>query len=399
MFKNKYLLLIVIGISNGMIPLLIGSSLFVWLKESGLNLQSIGLYGLANLPFALSFAISACLEFLSYQKLVSYKTILVISLITAAACVGILPSQIHNSHHLFLTCLILSLASTIARIISTALQKTLFSEDKLVIVMNVLTISYKCGILIAGSLALYLSQYHTWANLYHSFACLILVFSLLILAFPKQNFIINNNSQHDSIWQLLINPFTNLVHIPQIWLILGLMICYRAPDNLITNYFDLFYLHFGMTKTTVALGYKLYGMILASLGGVFCIRLIRRNSYIYNLNLALILHFISYLMIYWFSQIEAPRFFFYLCVSSEEFSRGMTMITFWTFQTHICKRQHVIIQLAIFTGLDSLSYSLLSSIGGGIINHIGYANFILVVIASFIPAFLTLSILRNKSNY
>jgi PAT family beta-lactamase induction signal transducer AmpG len=93
--------------------------------------------------------------------------------------------------------------------------------------------------------------------------------------------------------------------------------------------------------------------------------------------------------------VQAPLWAFYLCVTSEEFSRGMTMIMFWSFQTQICKRQHVLIQLAVLTAIDSLSYSLLSTLGGGLIQHLGYANFILIVISSFIPAFILLKYLKT----
>lgn len=397
MNQNKYLLLIIIGVSNGMIPLLIGSTLFVWLKELGLNTASIGLYGLANLPFALSFAMSAFLEYSASWKYFSYKWVLVFSLLCSASCVYYLPAVVTHPHQLFITCLTLSLASSVARIISTALQKTLFPENELVVAMNILTISYKCGILLAGSLALYLSQRFSWPILYQYFALAILSFSLIICTFPRHNFnLASTKLALPSLQNRLLAPFTNLFQIPQFGLILALMFCFRAPDNLITNYFDLFYLHFGLSKTDVAFGYKLFGMVLASVGGIVCIRLIKRHSYVYNLNLALILHILSYALIYWFTLVSAPRWVFYLCVSCEEFSRGMTMIIFWAYQTHICKRQHVLIQLAILTGLDSLGFSLLSSIGGSIIYHLGYSSFILVVIASSIPAFLILNRLKHN---
>jgi PAT family beta-lactamase induction signal transducer AmpG len=395
--KQHFLLLALIGLTNGMIPLLIGSTLFIWLKENGVNLQNIGLYSLANLPFAFSFAISASLEYLSYKKYFSYKVVLILSLICSALAIYGIPAVISQPQKLFILCCALSISATIVRVILLALQKILFSEQKLLVVINISTISFKVGLLVGGSCALFLSQYFPWGQLYHYFAMLIVGFSLIILCFPSQSFNLGNNIDMPqlSFKQRLIAPFTNLWQMPQIGLILLLMFFYRAPDNLITHYFDLFYLHFGLSKTNVAFGYKLYGMITASLGGILCIKLIKHRDYISNLNLALGLHLLSYGLVYWFSQVQAPLWAFYLCVTSEEFSRGMTMIMFWSFQTQICKRQHVLIQLAVLTAIDSLSYSLLSTLGGGLIQHLGYANFILIVISSFIPAFILLKYLKT----
>lgn len=395
--SRNYLLLVVIAISNGMVPLLIGSTLFVWLKEQGINIASIGLFGLANLPWAFSFIISAVLEYFSYKKYFHYKYILMIALLAIASTIYYLPLQIGNPSLLFKFCLTISFASSIARVIMLALQKTLFSDQALPLVINISTISYKIGILFAGSLALYFSQTINWVIIYHCFAVVFLLSTLVIGLFPKQALNIHHDA-HDlrlSLATRIIAPFKGLYQMPHIVLIILLMFCYRAPDNLITNYFDLFYLHFGLSKTNVAFGYKFYGMVVASLGGLLCIKLNHRYSYYSNLTLALGLHLISYLLIYWFSNYQAPLWSFYLCVTLEELTRGMTMIIFWSFQTHVCTRQHILVQLALLTAVDSLSYSLLGSFGGIAIHWLGYGNFILLVLASFVPAFIILAKLRK----
>ena len=102
--KQHFLLLALIGLTNGMIPLLIGSTLFIWLKENGVNLQNIGLYSLANLPFAFSFAISASLEYLSYKKYFSYKVVLILSLICSALAIYCIPAVINQKKKMLVRC-------------------------------------------------------------------------------------------------------------------------------------------------------------------------------------------------------------------------------------------------------------------------------------------------------
>ncbi|MEN9946556.1 MAG: hypothetical protein RLZZ293_942, partial [Pseudomonadota bacterium] len=153
--KHNLILLVLIGIASGMIPLLMGSTLFVWLKENGLNIQTIGLYSLTNLPIAFSFALSAGLEYCSYKKYFSYKWIMIIALLIASSAIFYLPQAIHRPYLLALNCVILSLAASIVRIIMLALQKILFPQHYLVWIINLSTISYKLGIILGGSLALF----------------------------------------------------------------------------------------------------------------------------------------------------------------------------------------------------------------------------------------------------
>lgn len=395
--RRNFALLVLIAIANGSIPILTGSTLFVWLKESGLNIQTIGLYSLASLPVVLSFAISTILELGVRHKILNYKYTLIASLTLSSALVYLIPTAITQAQNLFIICIALSFSTTIARIILLAIQKLLFSDTQLVAVVNISTIGFKLGLLLGGSLALYLSQFYPWDILYHSFAYLILVLtSLIAILAPRQLWQNEPLKSNTSLFKQFSTPFISLFKLPFVWSIVLLMFFYRAPDNLITHYFDLFYLHFGLSKTNVAFGYKLYGMITASLGGILCIRLIKTNSYIRNMQIALGLHLLSYVLIYGFTCWNAPLWAFYICVTCEEFSRGMTMIIFWSFQTHICSRQHVLIQLALLTAIDSLSYSLLSTSAGWLIAKCDYNYFILVVIASFIPAFIILSRLKNS---
>lgn len=388
--------LIFVALINGMIPILTGSTLFVWLKEQGLNLQTIGLYSLANLPIAASFIFSAILEYGAKRRLINYKYTLLINLAGCSILVYLLPKYIHQTQELFIICFILSICTTFIRIILLAVQKLLFSDDKLVTIINISTICFKIGLLIGGSLAFYLSQYYQWAQLYQFFAYFIAGIVVIIAWIANKNMLrAEINLVNSSLLEQIFEPFKNLFQLPNIGLIILLMFCYRAADNLITHYFDLFYLQFGLSKTKVAFGYKLYGMITASIGGILCIRLIKNKSYITNLQIALSLHIFSYVLIYGFSIFDAPTWAFYLCVTTEEFSRGMTMIIFWSFQTHICTRQHVLVQLALLTAIDSLSYSTLSAAAGSMIENLGYSNFILIVIASSIPALIILARLKS----
>src|SRR5579872_4110882 len=54
-FKPRVLLVLFLGFSSGLPLALSGTTLAVWLKESGIDLGIIGLFGLAGTPYTIKF--------------------------------------------------------------------------------------------------------------------------------------------------------------------------------------------------------------------------------------------------------------------------------------------------------------------------------------------------------
>lgn len=396
----SFLLLIIIGFNNGLIPLLLGSTLFVWLNEYGINLQTIGLYSLSSIPLVFSFVLSITLTKCSTYRYFKFKYIVQFNFILIAILLYILPGTLNYKALLFAICFIVNILTSINVMISQVLQKTIVTHSNIVIGVNMLTVGFKVGILASGSIALYLSQFVEWGILYKTFSFIILAIVVLIHLYPSSLFqsIVPTSTTITSYKNMLLQIYKDLRVKKSIIIILLLMFFYRAPDSLITHYFNLIYLHLGVSKTTVAVGYKFYGLIMSTLGGFFCILLIKRFHYQISLLLTLFLHLLSYMFIYTAISNNFLHSAFYLCVSLEEFTRGLTMIAFWTYQVHLCNKKYLLIQLAVFTGIDSLSNSLLGSVSGSVINHFGYLNFFILVILSFIPAFVLLCFINNSKN-
>ena len=55
LFSPKMLVLLMTGFSSGLPLLLTGSTLKFWMREEGLDLSTIGFFGLVGLPYTLKF--------------------------------------------------------------------------------------------------------------------------------------------------------------------------------------------------------------------------------------------------------------------------------------------------------------------------------------------------------
>src|SRR5512136_1603716 len=61
-FSGKMVLMLVLGFASGMPLALTGSTLSAWLVTEGIDIQTIGLYSLVGLPYALKFLWSPLMD-------------------------------------------------------------------------------------------------------------------------------------------------------------------------------------------------------------------------------------------------------------------------------------------------------------------------------------------------
>ena len=86
-----------LGIASGFPLLLVGSTLLTWLHESGINIQTIGIFALVGAPYTYKFLISPCIDAVKLPFIHSHlvhrkvwcllsQALLVLSLVGMAIC-------------------------------------------------------------------------------------------------------------------------------------------------------------------------------------------------------------------------------------------------------------------------------------------------------------------------
>lgn len=246
------------------------------------------------------------------------------------------------------------------------------------------TSGFRIGILISGSGALYLSTIISWQEVYRTMAILCVPSLLLIIFYPlkfKEKIAVNN---FDRFW----HAFYDFIKKPKWLIIVGFMLLYRLQDNFLSVMPNMFYLDIGYTKKDLALGYKAFGMCATIAGGFIGGFLCRKYEYVYIFKRVLVYHALSsitFLLLYSYSQTITTL---YIAVFFQEFTKGLTMSPFFSYQLRCCSSKYCITQIALITSIAYISTVLFGSISGYAATYLGWGYFFSIAGFCFIPAYI-----------
>ncbi|HJD67725.1 MAG TPA: MFS transporter [Rickettsia endosymbiont of Bembidion lapponicum] len=388
--QNIYSILFILFISlpGGLIYLLTGSTLSFWLRESGFDKITIGLFSLVNFIHIFKFLWGPLLEKISFIPSNSrgYKYCLIFSLLSCICCVYILTgfNPITNFISFSLCLIILAFFSSIYDMLLQSSQMLLINNKNWGISEAACTSGFRIGILISGSGALYLSTIISWQEVYRTMAILCVPSLLLIIFYPlkfKEKIAVND---FDRFW----HAFYDFIKKPKWLIIVGFMLLYRLQDNFLSVMPNMFYLDIGYTKKDLALGYKAFGMCATIAGGFIGGFLCRKYEYTYIFKRVLVYHALSsitFLLLYSYSQTITTL---YIAVFLQEFTKGLTMSPFFSYQLRCCSSKYCITQIALITSIAYISTVLFGSISGYAATYLGWGYFFAIAGFCFIPAYI-----------
>jgi len=315
-----------------------------------------------------------------------YKYCLILSLISCIACVYILTSFNPNTHFIpFALCLIvLAFFSSIYDMLLQSSQMLLITNKNWGISEAACLTGFRIGILVSSSGALYLSTIISWQHVYRAMAILCLPSLFLIIFYPlkfKNKVIVND---FDRFW----HAFYDFIKKSKWLIIVSFMLLYRLQDNFLSIMPNMFYLDIGYTKKDLAVGYKAFGMCAAVLGGFIGGFLCRKYEYSYLLKRALIYHALSslsFIFLYFYNRDITSL---YIAVFFQEFTKGLTMSPFFSYQLKCCSSRYCITQIALITSITYVSTILFGSISGYAATYLGWSYFFIVAGFCFIPAYI-----------
>nr|WP_232202748.1 MFS transporter [Rickettsia montanensis] len=387
-YISNIFFILIISFPGGLIYLLTGSTLSFWLRESGFDKITIGLFSLVNFIHIFKFLWGPLLEKVSFAPLSKwgYKYCLIIALVSCIFCVYVLTNFNPNTHFIpFALCLVaVAFFVSIYDMLLQSSQMLLVTNKNWGISEAACTTGFRIGILVAGSGALYLSTIISWQGVYRAMAILCIPSLLLIIIYPlkfKDKIIIND---FDRFW----HAFYDFVKKPKWLMIVSFMLLYRLQDNFLSIMPNMFYLDIGYTKKDLAFGYKAFGMCATILGGFIGGFLCRKYEYSYLLKRALIYHALSslsFLYLYFYNRDITSL---YIAVFFQEFTKGLTMSPFFSYQLRCCSSKYCITQIALITSIAYISTILFGSISGYAATYLGWTYFFIVAGFCFIPAYI-----------
>jgi MFS transporter, PAT family, beta-lactamase induction signal transducer AmpG len=388
-FSWRMLVQFFLGISSGLPLLMIGPTLQAWMKDENINLKTIGLFSLVNLPYTLKFLWAPFMDryvppFLGRRR--GWTLIMQIALaLTVAVLAFVSPSQATT---LFaFVGLIIAFFSASQDIVLDAYRREVLNREELGLGNSIFVNGYRIGMLIAGALALIVADHYSWRVVYLFLASTFLVSTIFTILAPEP---VEKITPPRSMKDAVIQPFIEYFERHGAIEILLFILLYKIGDSLATNMSTPFYLSLGFTKTEIGVIAKSVGLGSTIVGGFAGGLLILRWGLRRSLIVFGILQGIAILALAVLSRIGHNTSALAVLIGLDYFASGMGTSAFVAFIASMTNKKFTATQFALLTSLVRIPGVIIGSSTGYLATALGWTNYFIFCAICAIPGLLLL---------
>ena len=397
--------MLMLGFGSGLPFLLIASmTLSTRLRDSGLDLGSIGLISLASFFYLLKFLWAPLIDryafpltaFLGRRRSWLFVSQVVVALGLAALALtrpelGVGP--------LVMWVLVASFAGATQDAAVDAYRIEIAPVKAQAALAATYTLGYRIGLILAGAGALYLAEFLGWREAYLAMAALMLlpIITTLVCREPvaPESTVERRIDFVGAFWQ----PFSSFFSTNGLVLGLALLVfvgLFKFPDQVIGVMAGPFYLDSGYSKADIATVSKLYGVWMgiagAFLGGVAVAAFgFRRMLFLAAIGVALS-NVAFVLMAQYPSQIWA----FYAAISADNLFQGFAGVVLVAFMSSLTDRNFTATQYALLVSLANLPGKFVGGVSGFIVEATSYVTFFVLSALTVVPTLLLLAWLWRR---
>lgn len=399
-FSRNMLICVFTGFSSGLPLYILVSLIPYWLRSEQIDLKTIGLFTLINLPYTWKFLWSPLLDRYALPLLgrrrgwiFLFQLLLLITLL-AFSCLT--PQQ--DLKTIAILSIIVAFFSATQDIVLDAYRREILSDNELGLGNSIHVNAYRLAGLVPASLSIFLSAYYSWPSVFIITALFMLPGLLATLFIAREPLL--KAAPSKTLKQTVIEPFTEFYQrkgAKQLILVLSFMCLYKLGDTMATALLTPFYIDMGYSSLDIALIAKnagLWPMLIASIVGGILMLKIGINKALWWFGLVQIITILGFAWLAHFGQFQQIGHFellaLALVVGGEYIGIGLGTAAFVAFMARETNPLYTATQLALFTSLAALPRTLLGSSAGWLIEQLGYYHFYLLCFVLAIPGMLCL---------
>ena len=389
LLNRRMLICIFTGFSSGL-PLYILISLVpAWLRTEGVDLKSIGLFALIQLPFTWKFLWSPLFDryIPPLGRRRGWLIIAQIALLLVIPAFGYLHPKLDLWAIAYLS-IIVAFFSASQDIVLDAYRRELLLDDELGLGNAIHVNAYKIAGLVPGAFSLVLADHLPWDMVY-------IITALFMLPGIVMTLMVNEpelKGAPKTLKAAVIEPFEEFRSrgVKPALLILAFIFFYKLGDSMATALATPFYLDMGFSKTEIGLIAKNAGLwpsvIGGLLGGLWMIRLgINRALWIFGA-----VQMVAILGFAWLASVGHSPLWLALVIGVEALGVGLGTSAFVAFIARATHPLYTATQFALFTSLAAVPRTFANAATGYMVEWIGWKMFFLVCFFIAIPGMLLL---------
>lgn len=389
LLNRRMLICIFTGFSSGL-PLYILISLVpAWLRTEGVDLKSIGLFALIQLPFTWKFLWSPLFDryIPPLGRRRGWLLISQIALLLIIPAFGYLHPKLDLWAIAYLS-VIVAFFSASQDVVVDAYRRELLLEDELGLGNAIHVNAYKIAGLVPGALSLVLADHLPW-NLVYLITALFMLPGLMMTLLVSEPEL---RGAPKTLRAAVVEPFQEFLGrgVKPALLILAFIFFYKLGDSMATALATPFYLDMGFSKTEIALIAKNAGLwpsvIGGLLGGVWMIKLgINRALWIFGA-----VQMLAILGFAWLAEVGHNLIWLAVVIGVEALGVGLGTAAFVAFIARATHPLYTATQFALFTSLAAVPRTFANAATGFLVEGIGWKSFFLLCFFIAIPGMLLL---------
>src|ERR1700755_3169225 len=419
--QPRVLIVLLLGFSSGLPLALSGSTLQVWMRESGVDLGTIGLFALVGTPYTLKFLWAPLVDALHVPLftrafgrrrgwLLFSQLLLIASIVLLA-----LTDPARSAFAVALAALLVATASSTQDIVVDAFRVESLPESEQAAGMAAYVAAYRIGMLVSTAGALFivtgfessgLARNAAWMWGYVVMAALVLIGTITALAAtePPQSKAAEAATSGETAFarvaRAAIGAFSEFLTRRDAFAALAFVVLFKFTDAFSGTMTAPFVIDIGFSKVDYAAIVKGVGLAATLVGGFAGGFVARRYSLAASLWIGGTLQAVANLSFSWLAHVGVNEWALALAICAENFTSAIGTVIFVAYLSALCQNPlHTATQYALLTALAAVGRTYLSSGAGFVAQTTGWAAFFIICVLVAIPSLILLTWLQKRGHF
>lgn len=419
--KPRVLIVMFLGFSSGLPLALSGATLLVWMRESGVDLGTIGLFALVGTPYTVKFLWAPITDAIDVPLLSRWlgrrRGWLVFTQILLMAAIVFLGScnPATAPGLVALGALLVAAASATQDIVVDAFRVESLPENEQAAGMASYVAAYRIGMLISTAGALFLvsaieangfDKQAAWRLGYFAMATLVLIGTITALVATEPERSAEATAAHATqkplarVVTTAIGAFKDFLGHELALVMLAFVVLFKFTDALSGAMTAPFVIDLGFTRNEYAAivkGVGLGALLLGGFAGGFIARALPLAT---SLWIGGVLQAVANLSFSALAVVGTNTTMLAAAIIAENFTSAIGTVMFVAYLSALCQNPlHTATQYALLTALAAVGRTYLSSGAGFIAESTGWVWFFVICMLAGIPSLLLLAWLQKRGHF
>src|SRR6266567_560393 len=384
--QPRVLIVLLLGFSSGLPLALSGSTLLVWMRESGVDLGTIGLFALVGTPYTLKFLWAPLVDALHVPLftrvfgrrrgwLLFSQLLLIVAILLLA-----LTDPARSPLFVALGALLVATMSSTQDIVVDAFRVESLPESEQAAGMASYVAAYRIGMLVSTAGALFMVSAFESTGLARSSAWM---WGYVVMAA-----------------MVVIGAFSEFLVRKDAWAALAFVVLFKFTDAFSGTMTAPFVIDLGFTRNDYAAIVKGVGLAATLIGGFAGGFVARRYSLPVSLWIGGVLQAVANLSFSWLGLVGVNQWALAFAITAENFNSAIGTVIFVAYLSALCQNPlHTATQYALLTALAAVGRTYLSAGAGYVAKATGWPLFFAICVLVAIPSLILLTWLQKRGHF